>query len=95
MESTSWSVPSSNALRWRHWDSQFVVFNTASGDTHFLNDLAGTVLQFLEPAPSTIPEILGHLEKSTGESIGPELTQQIRALIEKLDESGLIEPIHR
>lgn len=92
MESTSWSVPPTNALKWRHWDSHFVVFNPASGDTHFLNDFAGAILQFLQAGPATIPELLEHLEKSRGTPIEPELTQQIQALIEQFDEFGLIEP---
>ena len=69
-----------------------MVFNTASGDTHFLNDFAGAILQYLEAGPATLAEILEHIEKSSGEALAPELAAQIQGLIEKFDESGLIEP---
>ena len=65
-----------------------MVFNPASGDTHFLKGLAGAILKFLEAGPATIEETLHHLE----EVAGKELTEQIGRLVERFDAVGLIEP---
>ena len=92
MQLTSWTVPGANALKWRHWDGSFVVFNPASGDTHFLNGLAGAILKFLEAGPATIEELLNHLEEVSGNPLDGELTEQIGRLVERFDAVGLIEP---
>jgi len=69
-----------------------VVFNPASGDTHFLNGLAGAILKFLEAGPATIEETLYHLEEVTGKPLKEELTEEIGRLVERFDAVGLIEP---
>ena len=70
-----------------------MVFNPASGDTHFLNSIAGAVLKFLEAEPASIEETLHHLEEISGKPLDGELTEQIRRLVAKFDAVGLIEPI--
>ena len=52
-----------------------MVFNPASGDTHFLNGLAGAILKFLEAGPATIEEILNHLEEVSEKPLDGELTE--------------------
>ena len=71
-----------------------MVFNPASGDTHFLNGLAGAILKFLEASPATIEETLNHLEEVSGKSLDSELTEQIGRLVERFDAVGLIEPTY-
>ena len=70
-----------------------MVFNPASGDTHFLNGIAGAVLKFLEAEPASIEETLHHLEEISEKPLDGELTEQIRRLVAKFDAVGLIEPI--
>ena len=69
-----------------------MVFNPASGDTHFLNGLAGDILKFLETGPATIEEILNHLQEASGKHLDRELTEQIGGLVEQFDAVGLVEP---
>lgn len=94
MESTSWQVPRSNALLWRQWNGNFVVFNPASGDTHFLNALAGAILQLLESDALTLEQIVSHLQDVSDEPLGDELVDEIHHLVAKFDTVGLIEPAH-
>ena len=69
-----------------------MVFNPASGDTHFLNGLAGAILKFLEAGPATIEETLHHLEEVAGKPLEGELAEQVGSLVERFDAVGLIEP---
>ena len=92
MEPTSWTVPRTNAFKWRHWNGSFVVFNPASGDTHFLNGLAGAIPKFLEAGPARIEEILNHLEEVSGQPLDKERIEQIGRLVEQFDAVRLIEP---
>ena len=48
---TIWRVPPGNMLAWRGWDDEFLVYNTASGQTHHLNFLAGEALRSLVAEP--------------------------------------------
>jgi len=38
-------------LHWRHWDSDWVVFDVASGNTHQLDELTACALLCLEEGP--------------------------------------------
>jgi HprK-related kinase A len=48
---TVWQVPRENMLTWRIWGDEFLIYNTASGQTHHLNFLAGEALRSLEAEP--------------------------------------------
>jgi PqqD family protein of HPr-rel-A system len=47
----SWQAPPPHLVAVREWDDEFVVFNDATGDTHHLGTLAGTVLLVLLDHP--------------------------------------------
>jgi len=85
-----WTVASPSPLRWRSWDDEFLVFNTASGETHHLNLIAATVLQRLEQDPATVADLMGEIRSASVDMPGLE---QLPALLETLDELGLITPI--
>lgn len=93
MAPTSWFVPRPGALKWRAWDASFVVFDPASGDTHFLNGLAGAVLKLLESGPASFEDVIRALENASDGPIDIDLHEDIRALIDKLDGVGLIERV--
>ena len=93
MPSPRWFVPRGNALKWRRWNESFVVFNPASGDTHYLNAIAGSVLKLLETEPASVEQIVTHLEAISGEPLDGELREQINGLVERFDAVGLIEPV--
>ena len=79
--SISWKVPQECRLEWRSFGSLHIVFNPASGDTHLLNAVSAAVLRSLEETPSTIDELQARSNAT-----------DVEALIEELDELGLIAP---
>jgi len=91
-ERIRWAVPSTNLLAWRIWDDDFLVYNTASGQTHHLNLLAGEALRSLEVEPAQTRELVRRLahEFEIAEDSPP--LQMIDRLIHELDELGLIAP---
>jgi len=91
-EGTRWAVPDANALVWRIWDDEFLVYNTASGQTHHLNLLAGEALRSLEAEAAHGHELAHRLadQFEIAEDSPPLL--MIDRLIHELDELGLIAP---
>ena len=51
---SSWHVVAPHALSWREWDGEVVVYNDATGSTHHLGPLGGSVLSALHRHPSGI-----------------------------------------
>jgi PqqD family protein of HPr-rel-A system len=89
---TIWGVPPSNTLVWRIWDDEFLVYNTASGQTHHLNFLAGEALRSLEAEPGSASELGRRLADQFGIAQDSPSLQTIDCLIHQFDELGLIAP---
>jgi PqqD family protein of HPr-rel-A system len=92
-DSTRWTVPDANALVWRTWDDEFLVYNTASGQTHHLNLLAGEALRSLEAKAADRCELVRRLADQFGIAEDSSPLQMIERLIGELDELGLIAPL--
>jgi PqqD family protein of HPr-rel-A system len=91
-ESIRWVVSDANPLVWRVWDNQFLVYNTASGQTHHLNFLAGEALRSLEAKAADGRELVRRLADEFEISEDSPPLQMIDRLIRELDELGLIAP---
>jgi PqqD family protein of HPr-rel-A system len=91
-EGKRWSVPKGNELAWRIWDDEFLVYNTASGQTHHLNLLAGEALRSLEAEPARTNELVRRLASQFEIAEDSAPLQTIDRLIRELDELGLIAP---
>jgi PqqD family protein of HPr-rel-A system len=91
-EGRRWTVPKGNGLAWRVWDDEFLVYNTASGQTHYLNLLAGEALLSLEAEPAQTHELVRRLANQFGIAEDSPPLQMIDRLIHELDELGLIAP---
>jgi PqqD family protein of HPr-rel-A system len=89
---TRWTVPKRNELVWRVWDDEFLVYNTASGQTHHLNFLAGEALRSLEAEAADVGELISRLANQFEIAEGSSSLQMIDRLIHELDELGLIAP---
>jgi PqqD family protein of HPr-rel-A system len=90
-----WHVPASIRLRWRNWGDEYIVYNTASGQTHYLNLFAAKVLQYFEAQPASLDALL---EEVSANSVAPRdgaqpLLAQVRELVKELDALGLIAPV--
>ena len=86
-----WCVPSSARLKWRHWDDGSLVYHVESGQTHYLNQFAVYVLQFLMDRAATAPEIAEDIQLAVGNAAVPPV-EKIPALLEQFAELGLITP---
>jgi PqqD family protein of HPr-rel-A system len=91
-ESRRWGVPDANALAWRAWHDEFLVYNTASGQTHHLNLLAGEALRSLEAEAADVCELIRRLANQFEIAEDSPPLQMIDRLIHELDELGLIAP---
>jgi PqqD family protein of HPr-rel-A system len=91
-ERKRWTVPKGNGLAWWVWDDEFLVYNAASGQTHYLNLLAGEALRSLEAEPAQTHELVRRLANQFGIAEDSPPLQMIDRLIHELDELGLIVP---
>jgi PqqD family protein of HPr-rel-A system len=89
---TVWRVPPGNMLAWQVWDDEFLVYNTASGQTHHLNFLAGEALRSLETEPGSASELVCRLADQFEIAQDSPPLQMIDGLIRQFDELGLIAP---
>jgi len=80
-------------LRWRHWDSEYILFNEGSGQTHFLNELGAATLQRLQQVASVSHmDLVAWLSAEYVLPADEQLQAHIAVLLTDLDELGLIEP---
>ena len=87
----SWQVAARTRLLWRSYDEHFIVYNCASGQTHYLNLLAAMALQQMEEQAATIEELGQRIRVQAGVDDIAGLAQ-LPALVAQLYELGLIAP---
>jgi len=88
-----WHVPDSTALRWRRWGDEVVVYNAASGQTHYLNMFAATVLQYFEAQSASLETLIADTDIGAAEDAARPVGVQLRELVKELDSVGLIAPV--
>ncbi len=88
----SWRVPAECNLSWRRWQDEFVVYDSASGNTHVLDLLSGSVLSALEIGPSTISSLVSGLQALFPEADQNTLESQIARSLQALRRLELAEP---
>ena len=90
----SWGLNPACILHWKYWEEDYILFNEASGQTHFLNELGAAILKLFEQAaaPLNINEIYERLAASCDLIIDTEMQSYIGSLLVDLDGLGLIEP---
>ena len=92
-EGTVWTVPSANGLEWQEFDNEFLVYNSASGQTHHLNLLAGEALRSLEDEAARTHELVRRLADQFEIAEDSPSLQAIDQLIHEFDALGLIAPL--
>jgi PqqD family protein of HPr-rel-A system len=90
-----WHVPASTRLCWRNWGDEYIVYNAASGQTHYLNLFAAKVLQYFEAEPASLDALLEDVsvDDIARRADGQPLLAQVRELIKEMDALGLIAPV--
>jgi PqqD family protein of HPr-rel-A system len=87
---TRWRVDEDCTLLWRCWDDEYVVYNTASGDTHLLNRVAAETLLLLEQSPSDAQDLTVQVARKLALQPSEELGQQLEQLLTQFEELGLV-----
>lgn len=89
-----WRLNLTCDLWWRRWNDQSIVFNVASGQTHYLSELAVTVFESLQQRPSDAATLIQYLVEHY-DSFYPDdedVRTHFDTLLANLDDLGLIEP---
>ena len=79
---------------WRRWGDEFIVYNVASGQTHYLNALAAQVLQYFQGQAATFDELVQDVRDSVPEGEDACILERVRELLKGLDYLGLIAPVN-
>ena len=75
---------------WEEWPDGYVVYQTVSGETHFLNNVGGPLLRCLSEEEADNPTVWRCVEKVLGEPRTDALSAQVKPLFERFDELGLV-----
>lgn len=77
-------------LMWFDWPDGHAVYQRSSGETHFLNDIGGPLLRCLSEEEADNPTVWRCVEKVLGEPRTDALSAQVKPLLERFDELGLV-----
>jgi PqqD family protein of HPr-rel-A system len=92
--SVRWHAVPDDALAWREWGDETVVYNARTGSTHLLNELAGEVLRRLVAAEkgATIEALVAELADEASGAGSPEWTGAIIHVLSDFERIGLARP---
>jgi len=88
-----WRLMSDQALHFRYWDDEYVVYDSHSGDTHLLGTVAVQVLFKLQQTPSIATELSASIAPLLHINMDDELVMQIDSILADLDKLALIERV--
>ena len=88
-----WHVPNDNQLFFEEWEDEAVVYNSKSGETHRLNDLAASLLKIIQRQPGSINLFTEQVNNLYEVEDQLDLERQLNGLISQFDTLGLIEPL--
>jgi PqqD family protein of HPr-rel-A system len=91
MSASVWRINPASRLHWRHWEEEYIVFNEASAHTHLFNEFGAVVLQLLQEAPRSTPQLAKELVSQYDIKMDAECWSYFQSLLADLDELGLIE----
>jgi len=83
----------SDALLWRDWSDESVVYNAASGDTHLFDVVQRTAVQCLASRPLDESQLCEQLSARLQIPADDELAEYTRGLLHELQGLDLIEVV--
>ena len=86
-----WKVVSDQALHFRCWNKELVVYNSLSGDTHLLDETAAHILLELQKAPADVVMLATSAAFSLQVEMSDEWISQTEQILADLDKLSLIE----
>lgn len=89
----NWRIASPDALRWRIWNDEAVVYCERSGDTHLISAAAADILQSLQQAPASAADLAVHLALQERQTPDDALVDDVATILASLQELALIAPV--
>jgi len=89
-----WHALPADALAWREWDGEVVVFNQRTGSTHLLGDVAGEVFRRLIAAArgATVDALAAGLNDDPVAADGEAWTRSVAEVLSEFARLGLAQP---
>jgi PqqD family protein of HPr-rel-A system len=78
-------------LKWRCWDSDYVVFNPLSGHTHFPDILTGQILALLMAGSCTASAVRLSVSRFLEVPDDHKLAATVDDILRRLEDAGLVE----
>ena len=91
MSGSTWRITPGQALRFRQFDDEFVLYNDLSGDTHLLGDSGMHMLSVLQHGPAARTALLASLAAALACAPDAALEVETDALLASLAGFFLIE----
>jgi PqqD family protein of HPr-rel-A system len=89
---TSWYVPQDRELLWYEREGEAVVFNPASGRSHYLNALLNEMLRYIEEAPRAAADVKEHLVGLMDGAEPDDFAGRVGEILDSFVLQGLIDP---
>lgn len=80
-------------LAWRVWDDGCVVFNAATGQTHYLDNFTSYLLRLIEAAPRTADDLTATVSAGLGLERSAQMEVQIARALRNFEALALLERI--
>jgi PqqD family protein of HPr-rel-A system len=90
--SGTWQITPGQALLYRAWDDEFVLYNNLSGDTHLLGVDAIQLLLTLQDGAADPAALAASLRARCGFEDEPDLEGQVGGLLDELALLSLVQP---
>ena len=88
-----WAISRESPLLWQSWDDdEYVVYSSASGDTHLINEVTAEVLRQLERSELAFSDLVHNVAQTLGTEPDEPTENHIARLLVYLDQIGLVEP---
>ncbi len=88
-----WGISREAPLLWRSWDDdEYVVYSSASGDTHLINEVTAEVLRQLERSELAFSDLVHNVAQTLGTEPDEQIETHVARLLVYLDQIGLVEP---
>jgi PqqD family protein of HPr-rel-A system len=78
-------------LLWREWDDGCVVFNRATGETHYLDNFTAYVLRLLETEARTLDDLIDTICAGLGQERGAVIEGQVITALRNFEALALVD----
>lgn len=87
----SWQLNGLVKLHWRHWSSEWAVFDVGSGQTHQMDTLTAVTLIMIEAGAIDLPALLGLVANELLLPNDLQLSIAVTDILKSLTGSGMLE----